>query len=134
MTLNEQKAGSNSPSPPDIVSLLDLRTPDFLLFTETPPLPNNEALTHKLRNMVYKLYYHPINARTPPDTLPEARLPDHLTHPGGGCWIAYRKDMSLVAHVRPLRPPTDCPGANTCAVEATLRSGAKEAIIANYLP
>jgi len=86
---------------------MDLHTLDFLILAETPLLRNNGALTHVLRNKGYKIYYHPINAPSPPDTLPEARLPDHLTHPGGGCWIAYKKYTTWAAQVRTLRLPTD---------------------------
>ena len=88
---NLQKAGSNRPSQRNIVSLLNLHTPNFLLLTGIPLLPNNGALTHTLRNRGYKIHYQPINAPTLPDTLPEARLPDYLTHSGGGSWIAYIK-------------------------------------------
>jgi len=83
--------------------------------------------------MRYKIYYQPVNAPTLPDTLLEARLPDHLTHSGGGCWIAYRKYTIWATHVRPLRLPTDCPFATTCAVIITLHPGAKAAIIARRL-
>jgi hypothetical protein len=91
--INVQIVGSTSSSLRNIVSILDLHTLGFLLLTETPSLPNNEALTHTLRNRGYKIHYHPVNAPTPPGTLPEARLPTHLTHSGDGCWIAYRKLM-----------------------------------------
>jgi hypothetical protein len=30
-----------------------------------------------------------VNAPSPPDLLPEARIPAHLTHRGGGSWLAY---------------------------------------------
>ncbi len=85
LTLNVRKAGSNIPSPLDTISLLDGHTPNFVLLTETPLLPYNGAFTHVLRNKGYKIHYHPIIAPSPPDILPEARLPEHLTHPGGGC-------------------------------------------------
>ena len=39
-----------------------------------------------------------------------------------------------MTHIRPHRLPTDCPLATTCAVEITLHSGVKAAIIAGYLP
>jgi hypothetical protein len=84
LTLNVQKTGSTNPSLSDIVSLLDLHTPDFLVLTETPSLPYNGALTQVLRNMEYNIHYNPVHAPTPPDTLPEARLPTHLTHSWGG--------------------------------------------------
>ncbi len=129
-----QKAGSISHSLVDIVTLLDLHTPYFILLTETSLLSINGALTHVLRNKGYKKRYHSIDVPSPPDTLPEARLPNHLTHPGGGCWIAYRKYTAWAAHVRPLRLPTYCPPATTCATEINLQSGEKAAIIANYLP
>jgi hypothetical protein len=134
LTLNVRKAGRNSPSLEDIISLLDLHTPYFVPLTETPLLPCSGTLTHMLRNVGYKIHYHPINAPSPPDTLPEARLPDRLAHPGGGCWIAYIKYTNWATQVRPLRIPTDFPPATTCAVEITLRSGDKAAIIASYLP
>ena len=112
---------------------MDLHTPDFLFLTETPLAPNNGALTHILRNRGYKLNYQPVNTLKPQDTLPAARLTDHLTHSGGGCWIAYRKYTSWVTHVRPLRLPTDCPLATTCAVEVILHSAAKAIMITSYL-
>ena len=40
LTLNTQKAGTNSPSLTDLVTILDLRTPDILLLTETPIHPH----------------------------------------------------------------------------------------------
>ena len=86
-----------------------------------------------MRNRGYEIHYQPVNAPTPPDTLPEARLPTRLTHSGGGCWIAYINYTSWATHVHPLRLPTYCPLVTTCAVEITLHSGAKGAIIANYL-
>ena len=82
LTLNVRKAGLNSPSLVDIVSLLDLHTPDFVLLTETPFLSNNGALAHILRNKGYTIHYHPMYAPSTPDILPEARLPDRLTHAG----------------------------------------------------
>jgi hypothetical protein len=113
---------------------MDLNTPDFLLLTETPPLPHSGALKHTLRNRGYNIHSHPVNAPTPPDTLPEARLPTHLTHSGGGYRIAYRKHTRWATHVRLLWPPIEYPLATTCVVEITLHSGEKAAIIANYLP
>ena len=82
LTLNAQKADSNSPSLANVVSFLDLHPPYFLLLTETSLLSDNGALTHILRNSGNQIRCHPINAPSPPDTFPEARLPDHLTHPG----------------------------------------------------
>ncbi len=85
--------------------------------------------------MGYKLYYQPVNAPTPSGTLPETRLPTHLTQSGGSCWIAYRKYTSWATHVvRLLRLPNDCPQASTCVVEVTLLPGEKVAVIACYLP
>jgi hypothetical protein len=84
LTLDAQKAGPNNPSLVDIVSLLDSQTPDFLLLTETPLLPNNKALTHILRKRGYKIHDNTTKAPSPPGTLLEARLLAHLTHPGGG--------------------------------------------------
>ena len=109
---------------------MDFHILDFLLIAETPSLPNDGPLTHTLRNKGYKTHYQYVNAPTPPDTLPEAGLPTHLTHSGGGCWIAYRKYTSRAAHVCPLRLPNDCPQAITCVVEVTLHSGEKATIVA----
>ncbi len=78
-----KKMGTNSPSLTDLVTLLDRHAPDVLLLTETPPLPHQGALTQVLRNIGYKTHYHPVNAPSPKDTLPEARLPTHTTHGGG---------------------------------------------------
>jgi hypothetical protein len=134
LTLNVPKAGLHSSSLVDIVSLLESHTPDFLLITETFLLHNNGALTHILRNRGYKIHYHPANAPSLRDVLPEARLPGHLTHPRGGCWISYRKHAAWKTHVRPLRLPADCPRAIPFAVEITLHSGEKAAVVASYLP
>ena len=84
--------------------------------------------------MGYKIHYHPLNAPSPPDSPPEAQLPDRLTHQGGGIWVAYKNHTNWAAQVRPLRLPTDCPPATTCVVEITLRSRDKLAIVASYLP
>ena len=84
ITLNTQKMGTNSPSLTDLVTLLDRHTPEVLLLTETPPLPHQGALTQVLRNRGYKIYYHPVNAPSPKDTLHESRLLTHTIHGGGG--------------------------------------------------
>ena len=89
LTLNTQKAGYNSPSLTDLVVILDLHKPDILLLTETPMHPHHGALTQVLRNRDYKTQYNPVNSPSPPNTLPEARLPTYTTHNGGGCWIAF---------------------------------------------
>jgi len=46
LALHVRKAGLNNPSLVDIVSLLNLRTPYFILLKETPLLPNSGATTH----------------------------------------------------------------------------------------
>ena len=122
MTLNVQKVGSNSRLLVAIVFVLDLHNSNFLLLTEIPLLPNNGTLTHVLSYMGYKLHYHPVNTPTPKDTLPEARLLNHLTHSEGGCWIAYKKHTIQATPVPSLCLPTYCPLATTSAVEITLRS------------
>jgi hypothetical protein len=91
LTIDAQKAGSNSPSFSDIVTILDDHFPDILFFTETPLHTRNGALLHVLRNRGYHIYYHPANVPSRPGTLPEARIPAHLTHAGGGTWLAYTK-------------------------------------------
>ena len=134
LTLNTQKMGTNSPLLTDMVTLLDRHTPDVLLLTETPTLPHQGAPTQVLRNRGYKTHYHPINTPFPKDTLPEARLPTHTIHEGGGCWIALKKHASWATTVRKLILPSTWPKATTCAIELTLHSGAKAAIVASYLP
>ena len=67
-----------------MVTLLDLRTPDILLLTETPMHPHQGALARVLNHRGYKTHYHAVNAPSPPGTFPEARLPTHTTHNGGG--------------------------------------------------
>jgi hypothetical protein len=91
LILNTQKAGYNTPSLTDLVTILDLHKPDILLLTETPMHPHHGALAHVLCNMGYKTHYNPGNAPSPPNTLPEARLPAHTTQNGEGCWIAFKK-------------------------------------------
>ena len=73
--------------------MVDAHSPDFLLLTETPMHPHSGALLHALRNRGYKVHHHQVNAPFHPDGLPEARLPAHLTHPGGGAWLAYKNTI-----------------------------------------
>ncbi len=96
--------------------------------------PHSGALLHVLRNMEYRVHHHPANAPFYPEGLPEARLPVQITHPGGGCWLAYKKHASWTPLVSPLTLPQNCPRATTCAVELTLLDGSKAAIISCYLP
>ncbi len=84
--------GHQSPSLTDMVTLLDLRTPNIFLLTETPMHPHQGALARVLNQRGYKIHYHAINAPSPPGILPEARLPTHITHNGGESWIAYKKN------------------------------------------
>ena len=96
-------------------------------------LPGVEPMTIRLQTGCFT--FSLMSGVSPPDILPESRLPDRLTHAGGGCWIAlYRKYTNRAAYVRPLSLPTGCPPATTCAVEITLHSGGNAAIIASYLP
>ncbi len=44
LTINVQKAGANSPSLADIITVMDQHSPDFLLLTEAPLAPHNGAL------------------------------------------------------------------------------------------
>ncbi len=88
LTINVQKVGANSPSLADVVAMLDGHSPDILFLTETPLHIRGGALTHVFRNRGYRMHYHPANVPSPPNALPEARIPDHLTHAGGGYWLA----------------------------------------------
>jgi hypothetical protein len=40
---------------------------------------------------IYTIYFHLVNAPSPQDTHPEARLTSHTTYNGGGFWLAYNK-------------------------------------------
>ena len=88
LTLNTQKAGTNSPSMVDIIHMIDDHSPDILFLTETPLPTRNRALKHVLTNRGYCVHFNPANAPSPSDGLPEARIPTSLTHAGGGAWIA----------------------------------------------
>ena len=134
LILNAQKARANISSLTDIITVLDQHTPDFLFLTEIPLHPHSGALTHALRNRGFSLHYHPSNAPSQPDVLPEARLHTHLTHSRGGWWLAYRKNSPCPSMVHPLILSTNCPKAIVCVVELTLLTGAKATIIACYLP
>jgi hypothetical protein len=114
--LNTQKAGRKSPSLPDMVTLIDIHTPDVHLLTETHMQPHQGSLTQILRNIGYKTHYHPLNIPSPKGTLPEARLPFYTTHKFGGCWIAYKKQAPWAATVRHLPLPGTCPKATTFAM------------------
>jgi len=134
LTINAQKAGTNSPSLSDIVTILDDHSPGILFITETPLHIRNGALLHVLRNRGFHIRYHPANAPSPPDALLKARIPTHLTHTGGGTWLPYRKHAPWSFMVRPLTIPEECPSTTTCAVEITLLTCAKAVLISCYLP
>jgi len=85
LTINAQNTGANIPSLVDAITILDDHSPYILFLTEAPLHTHNGALTHVLRNRGYSIHHHPANAPSPLDTLLEARIPAHLTHPGGGC-------------------------------------------------
>ncbi len=85
LTINAKKAGYSSPSLTDMATTIDLHTPDILLLTKIPMHPHQGTLTHILRNRGYKTHYHLVNFSSPAGMLPEARLPPHTTHNGGGC-------------------------------------------------
>jgi len=55
LTINVQKTGANNPSLVDIITMLDLHSPDFLLLTETPLPPQSGALRQALRNRGYRI-------------------------------------------------------------------------------
>jgi hypothetical protein len=58
LILNGQKAGANSPSLADIITMTYQRIPYyFLFFTGTPLRPNSGALIHSLRNQGYSIHY-----------------------------------------------------------------------------
>ncbi len=132
LTINAQKAGANNPSLANIATMLDQHSPDILLLTETPLPPHSGALLHVLRNRGYRIHHHPPNAPFQPDGLPEARVHGHVTHPGGGCWLAYMKHTSWTTLVSPITLPHNCPIATICAVELTLFNGTKAAIVSCY--
>jgi hypothetical protein len=94
LTTNAQKLGANRPSLVGIITMLDQHSRDFFFLRQTPIHPHIGTLLHTLRNREYTIHHHPSNAPSPPDGLPEARLPNHLIHPGGGCWLAYKKKTS----------------------------------------
>ncbi len=106
----------------------------FLFLVETPMHPHSGTLLHTIRSWGYKTHRHPFNASSQPDGLPEARLPNHITHPGGGCWLAYKKITSWSPMVSLLILTQNCPSATTCAVELNFLNGSKVAIISCYLP
>ena len=117
-----------------MVTLLDLHTPEVLLLTEIPLHPHQGALTQVLRSRGYKTHYHQMNTPSHKVTLPEARLPIHTTHNGGGCWISYNKQTPWVTTVRNLTLPGTCPKVTTCAIELTLHTMTNAVIIVCYLP
>ena len=105
LTLYSQKAGANIPSMADIIHMIDDHSPDILFLTETPLPTRNRALKHVLTNRGYCIHFHPANAPSLSDGLPEARIPTSLTHAGGGAWIAYKKRTPWSSMVRPLPLP-----------------------------
>ena len=127
-TIITQNTRANNPSLVDIVKVPDQHSP------ETPMHPYSGALLHAPRNRGYAVHHHPPNAPLQPDGLQEARLSDYITHPGGGCRLAYKKHTSWTPLVSPLNLPRNCRSATTCAVELTFFNGTKAAIISYYLP
>jgi hypothetical protein len=115
LTINVQKAGANNPSLVDIITMMDQHSPDFLFLTKTPLAPHSGALRQALRNRGYRIHHTPVNALFQPESLPEARLPEHIVHPGGGCWLAYKKHTSWTPLVSPLTLPHTCHSATICA-------------------
>jgi len=113
--------------------MIDIHTPDVLLLTEIPQHPHHGALTQILRDKGYKNHYHQSNTPSPKGTLLEACLPVQCRHSGGGCWIAFKKSAPWASSIRSLPLLGSCPKTTTCAIELTLHSGAKAAIIACYL-
>ncbi len=75
-----------------------------------------------------------MNSPFPANTLPEARMPPHITHNGGGCRIAYKNQALWATTFRNLPLPGTYPKATTCVIELILHSGDKVTIIACYLP
>ncbi len=114
--------------------MIDQHSPDLFFLTETPMHPHSGALIHALRNRGYKVHHHPSNAPFQPDGLLEARLLDHITHLGGGCWLAYKKHTSWTPPVSLLTLPQTYPSATTYAVKLILLNGSKTAILSCYLP
>jgi hypothetical protein len=114
--------------------MIDLHTPGIILLMETPMHPRQGAITRILHNNGCKTHCHLAISPSPADTLPEARLPPHTTHSGGGCWIAYKTQTPWATIFCNLPLPGTCPKATTCAIELTLNSGDKAAIVACYLP
>jgi hypothetical protein len=112
---------------------MDQHSPDFLLLTETPLAPQSETLRRALRNRGYRIHHTPANAPFQPEAIPEARLPEHIVHPGGGCWLANKKHTSWTPLVSPLTLPHTCHSATICAIALTLDNNTKATIILCYL-
>jgi hypothetical protein len=56
LTIDVQKAGTNSPSLTDIMTMVDQHSPDFLLLKEIPLAPHSGALREALRNRGYRIH------------------------------------------------------------------------------
>ena len=80
------------------------------------------------------IHHTPAKAPFQPEGLPEARLPEQIVHPRGGCWLVYKKHTSWMPLVSPLTLPHTCHRATVCAVELTMDNGTKAAIISCYIP
>ena len=65
LTLNTQKTDTTSPLLTDVVTMIGLHTPNFLILTDTPMLPQHRALKQALSNRGYKIHFHQVNAPPP---------------------------------------------------------------------
>ena len=84
----------------------------FFFLSDNQMHPHSRALLHALRNRGYMIHHHPYNAMFQSEGLPEARLPDHITHSVGGCWLAYKKHNFLdTTNVSP-HPSSELPQCN----------------------
>jgi len=79
------------------------------------------------------IHHTPANVPFQPEGLPEARLPEHIVHSGGGSWLAYKKHTSWAPLVSPLTLLHTCHSAKICSVELTLDNCTKATIISCYL-
>ena len=117
LTLNTQKAGSNSPSLGGIITVIGLHSPDFFLLAEILANPHNIKLSHTLSNRGYELHYNHANAPSRIDILPKSCLHNSITHHDGGDGWHTAKKALWAPTLRALSLPRGCPASTLCTLE-----------------
>ena len=136
-TLNLSKGGENGLSLLDLEQLINEKSPDILLLTETPYANKSKPLTNLLKRLQYKYSYDP----TPPPTLDQTHLPKEarlpkaaIVHSTGGALCAYKKDKPWANFVTHVTTPDHDINSRVAAIKIQHPTGDPRIIAAVYIP